>query len=136
MALKLKRMVVEQRPLLVEGEPGFDPKRRLLNPNAEPAPIGEYMAVEECDDAELLAHMQEHYGCTEAEAVEKMVDAARRQYNTDRRNAIASDHLNGGTQAMREARVNEIMERVTQGLGTPEDFAALKEMALKSRKRK
>lgn len=134
MALKLKRMVVEQRPLLVEGEPGFDPKRRLLNPNADPAPIGEYMAIEECDDAELLAHMQEHYGCTEEESVRKMVDAARRQYNTDRRNAIASDHLNGGTAAAKEAKFAEIMERVQSGQATPEDFAELKAMALRKRK--
>lgn len=131
--MKTKEMIVTQRPLLTPKDAGYDPKRKLLNMNAEPVEIGRYDQIEECTDAELLAHMQEHYGCTDEEAVEKLYDAARRQYNTDRRNAIAGDYLNGGDKAAKEQRVNELLARAAAGEATSEDFAELKRLALKKK---
>lgn len=129
MAVKTKVMVVEQRPLLKEGDPGYDPKRRLLNMAADPIEIGRYDAWEECTLGDLIEELGES----------AVADAARRQYNTDRRNAIASDHLNGGASAAKEAEVERLNAVILDAsVGLPEKMVALeklKQMALKPKRR-
>lgn len=123
--MKTETQIVKQRPLLVYGQPGYVEGKRLLDRNAEPVEIGSFPAIEECTMDELLASIQEEYGCDEDEAAERLVNLARQQFNTDRRNAIAADHVNGGT---KQAKVDSVA-LLTAVLADPNASAEMKAAA-------
>lgn len=123
--MKTETQIVKQRPLLTPEQSGYVEGKRLLDRTAEPVEIGSFPAIEECDMDELLGAIQEEYGCDDDQAAERLVNLARQQFNTDRRNAIAADHVNGGTKQAKAASVAEL----TAVLGDPYASAEAKAQA-------